>query len=271
MDVIRRRLLLAAAAFLAASPVAGQTAAPPPLTPDAMEAFLAKGRIFDRRDAGSGVTNSTRARISDGQLAHEVHIQVVDISLPVFQAGKSTEFNFRDSYLFNIAGYRLAVLLGLDNVPMSVERTIDGKKAAVTWWIDDRLMDEEERVAKKTSGPNPVRTAEQIQIMRIFDELIQNRDRNQGNIIWTADWKMWLIDHTRAFRLGHELLKPEQLVRAPRALLDRLRALTAEALSGVTRGILSRLEVAAVMARRDRIVELYDERISKLGEAVVLF
>ena len=39
----------------------------------------------------------------------------------------------------------------------------------------------------------------QLQVVRVFDELIQNRDRNQGNILWTSDWKMWLIDHTRAF------------------------------------------------------------------------
>ena len=42
--------------------------------------------------------------------------------------------------------------------------------------------------------------------MKVWDELIQNKDRNAGNIIWTSDWSMWLIDHTRAFRLGKELV-----------------------------------------------------------------
>ena len=45
-----------------------------------------------------------------------------------------TETNFKDSYLFNVAGYRLAHLLGL-NVPVSVHRKVDGKDAAVTWWV----------------------------------------------------------------------------------------------------------------------------------------
>ena len=67
--------------------------------------------------------------------------------------------------------------------------------------------------------------------MRVFDELIQNKDRNQGNILWTSDWTMWLIDHTRAFRLGQELLKPDDLTRCDRGLLERLRALTPEALA----------------------------------------
>jgi hypothetical protein len=273
MDVARRVAALAVVTLLGAVPAAQAPAppAPPQLAPDEMAAFLAKGRILERRDAGIGVTASLRATISDGRITHDAHIQTVDVTQPVFQTAKGTELNFRDSYLFNIAGYRLAVLLGLDNVPMSVERTIDGRKAAVTWWVDDVVMDEKGRMEKKTAGPNPARTVDQIQLMRIWDELIQNKDRNQGNILWTIDWKMWLIDHTRAFRLGDELLKPEQLVRAPRAFLERLRALTIEELTAATKGVLTRVEVAALMTRRDRIVKLYDDRIAKLGEAQVLY
>ena len=40
--------------------------------------------------------------------------------------------------------------------------------------------------------------------VRVFDELIANRDRNIGNMLWTSTWKMWMIDHTRAFRRGAE-------------------------------------------------------------------
>lgn len=50
-----------------------------------------------------------------------------------------------------------------------------------------------------------------IHILRVFDELIQNRDRNAGNVLWTKDWTMWMIDHPRAFRTGHELLRPDLL------------------------------------------------------------
>ena len=82
----------------------------------------------------------------------------------------------------------------------------------MTWWIDDVQFDEKGRLKEKNIlGPNPERTTKQVQVMRVFDELIQNRDRNQGNILWTKDWTLWMIDHTRAFRLGKELLKPDQL------------------------------------------------------------
>ena len=59
-------------------------------------------------------------------------------------------------------------------------------------------------------GPNTERTSKQNYRRLVFDELIRNKDRNQGNLLWTRNWTLWLIDHTRAFRLGKDLMKPEQ-------------------------------------------------------------
>jgi hypothetical protein len=241
------------------------------LTPDEMEAFLLKARVVSMRSAGNGVTNSRRATLSDGVITHDAHIQVIDQAVPVFQAGKVTELNFKDSYRYNIAGYKVARLLHLDSVPMSVERHMEGKTAAVTWWVDDVQMDEKERVKRKLSAPDRDRSAKQIQIMRIFDELIQNRDRNQGNILWTADWKMWLIDHTRAFRTATTLTKPDQLMRIDRGFLDALRALTPDAVTQATAGVLTKLEMTSMLARRDRLVKHYEDRIARAGEQVVVF
>jgi hypothetical protein len=252
--------------------LAGQEKAltsPPP--PTEMEVFLLKGKIVDMRETGIGVTGSRRARLTDGTLTHDVHIQTVDIMKPVFEAGQHTEVNFKDSYRFNIAGYRLARLVGISTVPMSVERNVNGKTAAVTWWVDDVQMDEKERLKRKTMGPNPLRTSNQIQLMRIWDELIQNRDRNQGNILWTNDWTMWLIDHTRAFRLGAELMKPEELTRIDRGLLGRLKELTADSVAKAVGESLMKGEQEAVLKRRDRIVKLYEERAARIGDAAVFF
>ena len=160
---------------------------------------------------------------------------------------------------------RLARLLEIDTVPMSVERDINGKTAAVTWWVDDVQMDEKGRLQKKTMGPDPLRTSHQIQVMRIWDELIQNRDRNQGNILWTNDWTMWLIDHTRAFRLGKELMKPSDLARCDRGLLARLKGLTPESIEKAVGDSLMKGEREAVLARRDRIVQVIEDRAAKLG------
>jgi hypothetical protein len=251
---------------------AQETAAPAPvnLTPEQMEKFLLQAKILKTRSAGNGVTNSLRATLSDGQLTHDAHVQFIDESRTTFEAGKASEINFKDSYRYNIAGYRLGLLLGL-NVPMSVERSVNGKTSAVTWWIDDVAMDEESRVKNKRSAPDQARFRRQIQTMRIFDELIQNKDRNQGNIVWTKDWNMWMIDHTRAFRLRTDLLNPQQLERCDRTLLTKLKGLTRESLTEAVAKSLTKDEIAALLARRDKIVKIYEKRIADLGENAVLY
>ena len=117
-----------------------------------MEAFLLKARVSNMRDAGSGVTNSRRATLSDGQLTHDVYPDGRYCPAGL-RSRAHTELNFKDTYRYNIAGYRLAKLIGLTTVPMSVERVIEGKVAAVTWWVDDVQMDEKERMKTKAQGP----------------------------------------------------------------------------------------------------------------------
>lgn len=243
----------------------------PALSAAEMEAFLLDAELTDVRDVGTGVTGSRRATASDGRLTHDVHIQSVDISRSRFVApGARVELNFRDSYLYNVAAYRLAVLLGIDNVPMSVLRGVDGRRAAVTWWVDDVAMTEAERIAQRTLGPDPARTSRQFYTQYVFDELIQNRDRNQGNMLWTTDWKMWLIDHTRAFRQDVELTEPERLTRIGRELLDNLRGLTPEAVEAALGDVLSRGERSSVMRRRDLLLQHFDDRIARFGERGVV-
>ena len=278
MRMPRRASLLALVfAFCGVVPCLAQNAAiatQPVVTPQEMEAFLLHAPIVASKGRLKGVTGARRVTLSDGHVTHDAQVQDVDISKALFDVGpKYSEVNFKDTYRYNIAAYRLAVLLGLDNVPMSVLRTVDRKPAAVTWWIDDVAMEEGDRQKLKPVplGPNPSRTAGYLHILRVFDELIQNRDRNAGNFLWTRDWKMWMVDHTRAFRLGTSLLKPELLERCERTLCERMRALTAAALTDAMDGILTKSEIDALLARRDVILELFDAKIARRSEATVVY
>lgn len=264
-------LIVIAYGTVAPTAQAPATSAPVVLTPAQMEEFLLKAKIVTMRRAGEGVTNSRRATMTDGTLTHDTHIQIVDQSRVLFEAGKFSEVNFKDTYRYNVAAYRLARLLELDNVPMSVERRVDGKQAAVTWWIDDVMMDENARMKKQERGPDPERTAMQTHVMRVFDALIDNRDRNGGNVQWTTDWKMWLIDHGRSFRLTNGLLKPALLERIERSLFDNLRMLTADAVAKAVGTSLTRFEIQTMMSRRDAIIKLFEARIAERGERSVVF
>ena len=146
-------------------PTLAQTAAPataPSLSLEEMETFLLNGRIVSRRERSKGVTDAYRVTLSDGRTTHDAQVQNVDIARAIFDVDpKHTELNFKDTYRYNIAGYRLARLLGLKNVPVSVPRNVDGKPAAMTWWIDDVAFDESGRVKAKatTKGKRAMRSS----------------------------------------------------------------------------------------------------------------
>lgn len=244
----------------------------PALSPEAMERFLREADIVKTIKVSKGATKARQVRLSDGRLTHDAQIQDVDIALPFFDVDpKHSEVNFKDSYRYNIAAYRLSQLLGLDNVPMSIERTVEHKPVALTWWLDDVMMEEGDRLKKKSYGPNPARTVEYLTVLRVFDELIQNRDRNQGNLIWTNDWKMWMIDHTRSFRLGKDLQKPLALERCERTMFEKMKELSAPRLTEVMGKTLLKEEIEALLARRDAIVRTLGIRIAQKGEDAVLF
>ena len=124
------------------------------------------------RNLSVGVTNSRRATLDNGKLQHDAHIQTVNESKTTFAGQRRTELNFRDSYKYNIAGYELAKILELNMIPPSVERRIAGQTAAVTWWVDRTAMTEGDRLKKNTPPPNVLNWNQQMQIVRVFDQLI---------------------------------------------------------------------------------------------------
>jgi hypothetical protein len=261
-------LFLAAAITLAAPQGSSQPAAPSPavpavavapVPPDAeIERFLKDADVRSSKTTKKGVTDSLQATLSDGTLTHDAHVQNIDEAKREFRSTQGVEFDFRDSYTFNIAAYKIDRLIGLNMVPVSVERTYRSKPSAFTWWIDDVLMDEGGKVKSKVTPPDPVFYSRQRQMMYLFDELISNVDRNQGNIIYTRDWRMWLIDHTRAFRKNASLKTPARITRCDRQVYERLQALTRETLKAEVGRQLDDGQIKSLLARRDAIVKKLD-------------
>lgn len=241
-------------------PAAAPAARPAPLADADVEQFLLKGKVTKSRGAGKGVTGSLRATMTDGTLTHEVHIQTIDESKREFRGAQGTEFNFRDSWTFNVAAYKIDRLLGINFVPVSVERRWKTSAAAYTWWIDDVLMDEGERLKKKTSPPDLQRWNEQMQIVRLFDQLIANIDRNLGNLMITNDWTVWAIDHTRAFRTNPKPKTPANIARCDRQIFARLKQLDKTSLKNAVGSHLQGFEIDSLLKRRDEIVDIIEKR-----------
>src|SRR4051794_21562141 len=250
------------AALLSAVVVAQQPApapapaAAPKLTDAQMEQFLLHAKVIKTHSASKGVTASLRATLSDGTLTHDAQIQAIDEHQQQFNGSAGgVEFDFKDSWAFNVAGYRVDRLIGMNMVPVSVERKWDYHDAAFTWWLDDVVMDEQERLKRKQEPPDVGAWNQQMQMARTFDELIANVDRNLGNLLITGDWRLWPIDHTRAFRTQHELRKPANVTRADRAVVERMKGLDKETLRRATSKYLTTFQIDALLARRDAIVK----------------
>lgn len=245
---------------ISAQEPASTPAARPALSDAEIERFLKTARVVRTRSASKGVTNSLRATLTDGTITHDAQIQTIDERRNTGPSPQGTEMNFRDSWMFNIAGYKLDRLIGMNLVPVSVERRHQTTPAAFTWWIDDVQMDEAERLKKKLASPRPADWNEQIQMVRVFDQLIYNMDRNLGNLLITNDWNIWAIDHTRAFRFSKTPRHPERLVAIDRSVLRKLEALDFKTVRQAVDGHITDADVRNLLARRDAIVERFRTR-----------
>lgn len=273
MIATRSRAIVAACALTAAIEA---PAAQGPLAPSEQIAFLRTARIVASRPIGKGVTGALRLTLSDGAFTHDASFQSVDeknsVADVVQGRKRAGELRFVDSYRYNIAAYGLATLLGLGHmVPATTDRMVQGRRGAISWWVDDVLMDEEEREKKNAQSPSAVRLNQRRQRMFVFAELVYDTDRNKGNVLYTKDWEVVMIDFTRAFRLHHALRAPSGLEMCDRALFAALKTLTPEALRTATGEWLTASEREAILIRRDLIVARFEALIRERGESRVLY
>jgi hypothetical protein len=204
-------------------------------------------------------------------VTHDAHFQSIDVRKAAQQTASGLQLHFADSYKFNIAAYRLDRLIGLQMVPVSVERRYARNSGAFTWWVDAVLMMEKERYQKKIAPPDQEAWNEQMHRVRVFNELVYNTDPNLGNVLITANWKIKLVDFSRAFRPFPKLLNAKNLVMIDRKLYGAIKNMDAAEVERTMADVLTKPEIRSLLARRDLIVQFFDERARRQGEAKVFY
>jgi len=241
---------------------------------EAIEELLKSGEIISMKNIPVGITRPRKLELAyDGRRVHAAFKNIDHTEHKKRDrgpGGTSIYLEWRDWYGYDIAAYRLDRLLGLYRVPPTVERREGRDSGAVSVWLEGTLP-ERVRQGKEIRPPEYARFNHQKQILRLFDNLIANRDSNLGNILIDGNWRLWFIDFSRSFGTSEELIYPEEVTHCDRQVLQALRDLDREAVVEHLDEFLTVFEIDALMARRDRLVEHIDGLIAERGEELVLF
>lgn len=222
------------------------------------EDYLRNAPIDRLEEVGEGVTKPLRGFFSPGGLARSVVVKPLP---PKRQKG------YWESYKSEIAAYELDRILGLDMVPVTVERRVNGQGASAQLWVSGcKLL----RVLGTDVKPDqPVKWAKEVCRQRVFDCLIANIDRNAGNILVDDQWDLILIDHSRAFAANARPFEKE-ITRLDREMFERLKALDeATLMERLKPWIFGKGTVRELLKRRDKIVERLESQARERGEAAV--
>lgn len=250
----------------------GTDGKPLPFATDAeLLAFLREARIVETKPIAEGITHARRLTLEDGGVrAHAIFRAVHVEDPPALLPGRGRESPSRDFYGFEPAAYRLGLLLGVDNIPPAALRRLDGEPGSVQIWIEE-AMTEKRRREEKREPPEKLLWQRRMQVRMVWDALVGNSDRNQGNTLYDPGWRMWLIDHTRCFPGGGELAGAQDIAWCERGLWQRLRSVGDTEIVASVEEDLRPAEIAGLLARRRKLVDFLDGRIRERGEQAVLF
>jgi hypothetical protein len=239
-------------------------ARPAGMDDDALESWLAHAEIVGVEELAAGITNPQRVTLSkDGVELRAVFKQ---LSTDFGVGDRQKALNFSDRFEFEVAAYRLDRLLGLDMVPVTVPRTVNGRRGVLQFWIDGAI-NLRQMIERQLQPEGWCDADAQYNLMNVFDVLIHNTDRTQENALFTRDWTLVLIDHSRAFATytkDPRLLYLEK-PRVPAALAARLQALDAATLHEALGPWLHRRQIDAILKRRDRLLGEYRARTGDAG------
>jgi hypothetical protein len=217
-----------------------------------MEAYLKKANVERVVELPIGVTRPKRAYLTAGGLAHSFAWKPLR---PGVQSG------YFESYKSEIAAYELDKLLGLNMVPVVVERVVKGDEGAAVLWLEGVRSWE-----SVLPLPKPATWNRELARMKMFDDLISNSDRNKGNLLVDDDWHLFLIDHSRAFVTDVKL--PQELQTIDRALWQKMLALDEPTLARTLGTWLDSRQRLALLRRRDEMKKRIDALVAKSGQAV---
>jgi len=242
------------------------------------EQFLVTAEIVKSERIGVGVTKPWKLYLKKGDVETKA----------AWKNPSGRDNGVDDSWKAEIAGYRLDKLIGLNSVPVVVEREFKGKQGCLSLWAESatnylKLMESGKSIPQEAIE----RTDKMKYILRLWDCLIANADRTQENILLTEDWRTIIFDHSRAFQTDRKFVRqlvfgtngifklddgrPMLFRRVPREMVERIKGLTAPAIKEAVGPYLTDRQVDDIIARIPLIMKELETLIQQSGEANVLY
>jgi hypothetical protein len=215
-----------------------------------LQEFLTQAEIVDSRYLGRGTTRPRLLGLEmGGQQRRGIFKTVENGENP--SPGEAT-----DRFQHEVAAYRLDRELGLNMVPVTVFREIDGERGSLQSWVEG-AVDREAAGAYDLELFDTDAMRRQLEQGEVFDALIGNFDRGPDDHLCLVNRaRLKLIDHSKAFSTSPELPGEEDSSRAvDPQLLAELRSLDRESLGELLGDLISDRQIEALLLRRDRILD----------------
>ena len=238
---------------------------------EGLRELLLAGVVVAEKPVGRGVAGVLKLTLEHEGVRFHAAFRTLDRSEREAPRSPGVRTTFRDSHLFELAAYLLDRRLGLHRIPPTVRRTVGERDGTLQLWLEGTAPEVELRKEDRFEPPDRRYVLQQKRVMWVFDSLVANVDRNQGNVLVDDDWNLWLIDHTRAFRETASLLDKDKIGACERRLWLGIRELDEAELRKLLGPYLLSREIAKLELRRQRLVKHLSKLIDRHGEDAVLF
>jgi hypothetical protein len=211
--------------------------------------FLAQAEIVDWRYLGRGTTRPRLLELEMGGVQRRgIFKTVEDGENPSLAAAT-------DRFEHEVAAYRLDRKLGLNMVPATVIREIDGQRGSLQSWVEG-AVDQEAAEAYDLELFDSDAIGKQLVRGQVFDALIGNFDRKPNDHLCLVNQdRLLLIDHSKAFSTSPELPWDEDnSLWVDPQLLAELRSLDRDSLGKLLGDLISDRQIEALLQRRDGIL-----------------
>lgn len=160
-----------------------------------------------------------------------------------------------NGFAAELAAYRLDRFLGLDMVPVTVERRLNGRLGVLQFLPED-VIDENQRGQAEQGRSAACPLPEQWAAMYVFDALIHNPGRPQERMTYSGGWRLMLTGHGESF--GTARTRPAYLKAVPLEIgprwQERLAALSDDVIEETFGNVLDQRRRRALAKRRDELL-----------------